>query len=291
MASRPGGPSLAGSDPITAVLAQAGPVTHPTRARTWRSWLTTGWYVVATVVAAVGIAAAFRSPGPLATLVLACTAGLVVGGFTFAFSSSDVASAWRGVRVGLRAIVAAVVGIGLFMLLGPWFTAAVLGSMLATWPGLWYVVRRLRRGEHRATTPDTRDVVHGPAAKRRAEEVVTPAPVPSETVGGQDMTEFDVALLDVEEADDPDVQPSSGSSGRSAHPFTHADLDELCRMWRRSSVLVRQPLDPPRLAVVLQTRQHCLDELLRRDAAGIRAWMQAGGRLDDPRPFLTEDSI
>ena len=250
----------------------------------WRSRLSTTWYLVAAVVVALGVATAFRYPGPLVTLVLAGTTGLVVGGFTFAFSSSDLPSARRGARVGVWTVVATVVAIGLAVLLGIW-SAVVLGGLLVSSPPLWTLVHRIRdhrRNPRRAGQND--EAVSAPdtgAGTEQADGRRTPAP---ETVGGVDMTDFEIALLDAEEE-----AGSTPASADAASPLGHVDLDELCRVWRRSSVLVRQRLDGPRLDVVLQTRQHCLDEMLRRDPVGTRAWMDAGLRLgDDPRPFLTQ---
>ena len=61
----------------------------------WRSRLSTTWYLVAAVVVALGVATAFRYPGPLVTLVHAGTTGLVVCVFTFAFSSPPIISSRR----------------------------------------------------------------------------------------------------------------------------------------------------------------------------------------------------
>lgn len=244
---------------------------HPT-ARAWHVWLRTAWLVVAALVAALGTSAALHVPGPLVSLVIAGMIGLVAGGFTFAFGREDLAGLRRSLRVGAWVAALTVVSIGLGRLFGGW-SALVLGVLLLTSPLVPMVrawVRRRRGGTEEAddATP----------------EVVTATMVVvEETFGEVDMTEFELALLDTEEEQAPELSDEDA-------PLAGLDLDDLCRMWRRTSVLLRQKLDPRRLAEVLEARQHALDELLRRDPAGTRAWLDASGsRADDPRPFLTEE--
>ena len=153
----------------------------------------------------------------------------------------------------------------------------------------------------------------------------TEASAPRERIGGVDMTAFEVALLQIEETGsvfDPggvgdlgtgDTDAPSQSSDPAAYPqtlmsalvsglvpaqrgpaetpeyagFRNLGLDDLCTVWRRSSVLLRHGMDGHRLAVLLKTRESLLDELLRRHPAGTRAWMAALDHAgDDPRPFL-----
>jgi hypothetical protein len=226
---------------------------------------------VAALVAAIGTSAALVSPGPLVSGVVAGMLGLVAGGFTFAFGREDMVGLWRGVRVGGWVAGATVVAIGLGRLVGAW-SALVLGLLVVTSPLVPATLRWLRRRKHGGPEPE------------RAPAAVAPAPVVVEESHGEvDMTQFELALLDTEEA------PGPATSEEEA-PLAGLDLDDLCRLWRRTSVLLRQKLDQRRLAEVLDARQHCLDELLRRDPAGTRAWLDAAGtRADDPRPFLTEE--
>ena len=245
----------------------------PRPARAWLVPLRTVWLAVAALVAAIGTSAALVSPGPLVSGVVAGMLGLVAGGFTFAFGREDMAGLWRGVRVGGWVAGATVVAIGLGRLVGAW-SALVLGLLVVTSPLVPATLRWLRRRKHGGPEPEP----------ERAPAAVAPAPVVVEESHGEvDMTEFELALLDTEE------EPGSAASEEEA-PLAGLALDDLCRLWRRTSVLLRQKLDQRRLAEVLDARQHCLDELLRRDPAGTRAWLDAAGtRADDPRPFLTEE--
>ena len=243
-------------------------------ARTWLVTLRTAWLAFAALVAAVGTSAALVSPGPLVTGVVAGMLGLVAGGFTFAFGHEDMVGVWRGVRVGAWVAGTTVVAIGLGRVTGAW-SALVLGLLVLTSPLVPMTLRWLRSRRH-GDQPPMADA---------APPVVPPAPVVvvEETHGGVDMTQFELALLDTD--DEPLAQP-----GGEETTLAGLGLDDLCRLWRRTSVLLRQQLDPGRLGEVLDARQHCLDELLRRDPAGTRAWLDAAGtRADDPRPFLTEE--
>ncbi|MER7246929.1 hypothetical protein [Kribbella sp. NPDC000426] len=62
---------------------------------------------------------------------------------------------------------------------------------------------------------------------------------------------------------------------------------DLCREWRDSYDALRQAkTDRQRLRIVLE-RQHCLDELGRRDPEGLQAWLaSSASAAGDPSRFL-----
>jgi hypothetical protein len=249
-------------------------------ARPWLVALHTAWLAGAALVAAVGTFAALVHPGPLVTGVVAGMLGLVAGGFTFAFGREDMVGLWRGVRVGAWVAGTAVVAIGLGRVIGAW-SALVLGLLVLTSPLVPRTLRRFRSRRSGSLGPQTPGghEAHEPRAVSPAAPVIAVEVVPGEV----DMTQFELALLDTEE--EPVPEPGAEES-----TLAGLDLDDLCRLWRRTSVLLRQDLDQHRLGEVLDARQHCLDELLRRDPAGTRAWLDAAGtRADDPRKFLTEE--
>jgi hypothetical protein len=201
--------------------------------------------------------------------------GLVAAGFTFAFGREDMPGLWRGLRVGAWIAGTTVVAIGLGRLIGAW-SALVLGLLVLTSPLIPMILRSFRNRRTGDRDPE-------PEPQREPSAPDAPAVVVEQTHGQVDMTQFELALLDTEGEPTPD-EPEEEA------PLAGLDLDDLCRLWRRTSVLLRQKLDSRRLAEVLDARQHCLDELLRRDPAGTRAWLDAAGiRADDPRPFLTEE--
>lgn len=63
----------------------------------------------------------------------------------------------------------------------------------------------------------------------------------------------------------------------------------LCRQWQRSYDELRaEPAIPRRLEIV-QARARCLDELERRDPAGLQAWLASNASAaGDPARFLSE---
>jgi len=184
-------------------------------------------------------------------------------------------------------------------LAGPLAGVLVTAALLLTCPA---VVGRLRHllpagRRHRSLPPATRGTVFGPAALRSAHEAELEAlqtkaadettQPPVQPVGSIDMTDFEIALWAAEAEQVVPTQPGPAESA-DVVGLRALDLDELCVMWQRSSVQLRQQLDGAALESVWQTRQRCLDELLRRKPAATRAWMEAAGLLgDDPRPYLT----
>ncbi|MGZ0153023.1 hypothetical protein ACXJJ3_38600 [Kribbella sp. WER1] len=74
-------------------------------------------------------------------------------------------------------------------------------------------------------------------------------------------------------------------------PEATASTDQLCRQWKDSyAALSRARTSEARLRVVV-ARQHCLDELERRDPDGLQAWLaSSAGAGSDPQPFLTDRS-
>ena len=62
---------------------------------------------------------------------------------------------------------------------------------------------------------------------------------------------------------------------------------ELCLAWCRSYAELQQPQSPTSRLRVVQERQQYLDELERRNRAGLLAWLAAGAEpTDDPRRYI-----
>jgi hypothetical protein len=252
---------------------------HSWSGHSWQAGLRNLWLVCAAIVAAVGASAALSSPGPLVTFVVAGMLGLVAGGFTFAFGPEDMTGVIRGATVAGWISALTVVSIGLGRLFG-FSSALILGAVILTSPLVpatvrWYRGRRAERDAEREKTGEK------PAAAEVVPAVATPVVMGDDTTGDLDMTDFELALVDTEEAPDPEPGETT---------LAGLDLDDLCRLWRRASVLLRQPLDPRRLTEVLEARQQCLDELMRRHPAATRAWLDAPSHADDPRPFLEQST-
>jgi hypothetical protein len=78
-----------------------------------------------------------------------------------------------------------------------------------------------------------------------------------------------------------------GRSGGSVQVRELTTL-ELCRQWQDSYQALREA---PTLALrlqIIEAREHCLDELERRDPDGLQAWLaSAASAAGDPSRFLT----
>lgn len=95
------------------------------------------------------------------------------------------------------------------------------------------------------------------AASRLPEDIAGPDPVP--------VLPVDVAALRAE--------------------LRHIPSPVLLDHWHRTARLLRGRLGPDALAAVTGLRSSLLDELARRDPAGVERWLRSGG--DDPRRHLT----
>jgi hypothetical protein len=72
-------------------------------------------------------------------------------------------------------------------------------------------------------------------------------------------------------------------------PLNGLDDRQLCRLWRDSFWLVRQPSAPGTVLCRVALRAACLDELERRDAEALRAWLDSGARASSgPEKYLAD---
>jgi hypothetical protein len=66
------------------------------------------------------------------------------------------------------------------------------------------------------------------------------------------------------------------------------DTRDLVRNWRRSFVALEQTGDPATKMALVQARQAFLDELERRNPAGLHEWLESGARAaGDPTRFMS----
>ena len=71
-------------------------------------------------------------------------------------------------------------------------------------------------------------------------------------------------------------------------PLQGLDDRQLCRLWRQSFWALRQPPPPGTALRLVALREACLDELERRDAPALRAWLDNGARASGgPEKYLT----
>jgi hypothetical protein len=70
-------------------------------------------------------------------------------------------------------------------------------------------------------------------------------------------------------------------------PLQGLDDLQLCRLWRESFWVLRRPAPPVTVLCLVALREACLDELERRDAAALHAWLDSGARASGgPEKYL-----
>jgi hypothetical protein len=90
----------------------------------------------------------------------------------------------------------------------------------------------------------------------------------------------------------PPLVVADASSGLTVQeamgPLQGLDDRQLCRLWRESFWLLRQPRAPGTVLCLVALREACLDELERRDACALRAWLDNGARASGgPEKYLS----
>ena len=95
-----------------------------------------------------------------------------------------------------------------------------------------------------------------------------------------------------------DHRPSSDDLPLAAHPLTAVECEAreltdkaLCDVWRASFLQLREATSPTLQARIVAARHVYLDELARRNPAGLNAWLSSGtGVPEDASPILTSTS-
>lgn len=103
---------------------------------------------------------------------------------------------------------------------------------------------------------------------------------------------LDDAVTDVLGPASPAGPGPSAGAGATSGPGAAAEVrglttTELVLAWRRSYSQLMRVRSPHQLAALAARRQQLLDELERRDAAGVERWLRSGARAaSDPSRFL-----
>ena len=70
-------------------------------------------------------------------------------------------------------------------------------------------------------------------------------------------------------------------------PLKGLDDWQLCRLWRESFWILHEPASPVTVLRLVALREACLDELERRDAAALHAWLESGARASSgPEKYM-----
>jgi hypothetical protein len=87
------------------------------------------------------------------------------------------------------------------------------------------------------------------------------------------------------------TEPSQPSEPPYAAPASLSD-DALCLAWRASFSALQRASSPAQRMWVVEQRRAYLDELERRNARGVAAWLASGARAaGDPSRFVLGDSV
>jgi hypothetical protein len=227
------------------------------------------WVTATAATAAVGVVVAVLTWAVSGALGVFAGSAVMGGGMTAALQPESTPRPGRRALVGALATGVVVVGgCGLLVLLGP---AAVL-LMAALAVSAPAVLTRARGWLDRFTP--------GPADDRPDSPPGTPATWDASADG--DRAAGDAAV--------------TGSAAVPAEPSTSPapetlDDSELCWAWRRSYVALQQSRSSATRLRIVQARQAYLDELERRNAAGLSAWLDSGARAaGDPTRFILHRS-
>jgi hypothetical protein len=70
-------------------------------------------------------------------------------------------------------------------------------------------------------------------------------------------------------------------------PLRGLDDQQLCRLWRESFWVLSNPAPPGTALYLVALREACLDEMERRDAGALHAWLASGARASSgPERYL-----
>ena len=90
-----------------------------------------------------------------------------------------------------------------------------------------------------------------------------------------------------EQARQESVDAGSLTQREAMGPLKGLDDAQLCRLWRESFWVLRQPAPSATVLCLVALREACLEELERRDAAGLHAWLDSGARASGgPEKYL-----
>jgi hypothetical protein len=86
------------------------------------------------------------------------------------------------------------------------------------------------------------------------------------------------------------AHPSVRAAALARPPVGDLSLDELGREWQRTAAALAATTDPAARELLVRRRQEALDELERRDPAGVARWLSRGATVDgDPARHLRGD--
>jgi len=214
------------------------------------------WVTLTAIIATVGVCIAFLT-WEVAGVVGAFIAGAVMGGaMTAALAPENLPRPWRRAAVGAAASGVGVVAIaGLVVVLQVVALVLLLALTMSAPP----VVRLLQK------------------------RLTAKAPKPASAAQEQPPEQ---PLDDLDDAEWPTADPATVEQSLPVAP-EDLDDDALCWAWRRSYVVLQRTRSPATRLHIVEVRQAYLDELERRNAMGLSAWLASGARAaGNPSRFI-----
>jgi hypothetical protein len=262
------------------MTGRATPWWHRPRAR---AVYERGWAVLTGAVLAAGGFVAVRELG-WAAVVMGLAFGIIsIGACIVTFAGPErPASYLLALRVGAFVPAVVIAGAALVGVAGP---VGLLPTTLVCllWPG-WPAL--LARGRAALDEVGGRDKAGSPDSSGTAGAAHARVP------GTADMSDFEAMLVDTGPgtADPADSADPSGTDHASS-PLRDLPTDEVCRLWRRTFVLLAQELPPRSVLELLAVRDQCLQELEVREPRAYRQLIESGATpASDLKDFFHGDA-
>lgn len=168
--------------------------------------------------------------------------------------------------------------------LAAWPSSSVAIGILAWWSLTWILPWLGVFFVLAAVLSSPAVVRHAVASARRGPP--KPAPSARRITSVVELDAFAVAPA----ADDGAVG-SCLTLSESMGPLNGLDDRQLCRLWRESFWVLNQSARPGSVLCLVAVREACLDELERRHAAALHAWLDGGARASGgPEKYLSRPS-
>jgi hypothetical protein len=247
-------------------------------------WYRSVWICGTVPVAALGLLGAVIAAPPVKLLSLALVVAIVATSLAWASGAGRQDSSVRTgpAGVGLVAVSATVVVVGLGSLLGGVVVVPLLLIGMLSPPVVGLVLRSLARSGsgHAPSVPSTTA-----RAEAADSEPTFPRPrrSPEDHAKQPARTQVSRAVLN--------ERPVFLTDAWMTQPAATLDGESLCLAWRKTSTVLRRELSLTVVETLARRRQELLDEMERRNGKGFRAWLASGARAaGDPSRYIVEES-
>jgi hypothetical protein len=235
------------------------------------------WSILTGAVFAAGGYAAVRQMG-WAAVVMALAFGIIsIGACVVTFTGPERPESYLlALRVGVFVPAVVLAGAALVGVAGP--VGLVPTALVCVgWPGLPGLVTRGRGAWAEISGHERGAPASGPG---------TAAGAAVRLPGTTDMSDFEARLVDAGEA------PAELSRlDHASSPLRDLPTDEVCRLWRRTFVLLAQELPPDAVLELLAVRDQCLQELEVREPRAYRQLIESGATpTSDLKDFFHGDA-